>query len=230
VASLLAWLGGVLFLSSLLYAGYFFVWVLGDADPPSARTLWSATAINVALFGLFAGHHSVFARDAIKQRLVRLIPSRLERSCYVWVSSLLLLAVLSMWQLVEGTVYRVEGATRWLLYAVQLAGVYLTLRAAGAIDPLELAGIRQATDETPPLAFRTDGLFGLVRHPIYLGWILMVFGAPVMTTNRLLFAVISSIYLIVAIPWEETSLVSAFGERYRAYQAEVRWRIIPGIW
>jgi protein-S-isoprenylcysteine O-methyltransferase Ste14 len=230
VASLLAWLGGALFVSSLLYTAYFFLWVLGDADPAGAQPLWSAAAINAALFGLFAGHHSLFARDAVKQRLARLTPRRMERSLYVWVASLLLLAVLFAWQLVDGTVYRADGAPRWLLYAGQLAGVYLTARAAGSMDPLELAGIRQAAQKAGPADFRTDGPFRLVRHPIYLGWILMAFGAPTMTVNRLMFAAISSLYLIVAIPWEETSLVSAFGERYRAYQTQVRWRLIPGIW
>ena len=80
------------------------------------------------------------------------------------------------------------------------------------------------------VAFKVAGPFGLVRHPIYLGWILIVFGAPLMTMSRLLFAVISSAYLVLAIPWEEASLVEAFGERYRAYQRQVRWRLVPGVW
>ena len=69
-----------------------------------------------------------------------------------------------------------------------------------------------------------------VRHPIYLGWILIVFGSPLMTMSRLLFATISSAYLIVAIPWEERSLVEAFGDRYRTYQKQVRWRLLPWLW
>jgi len=58
----------------------------------------------------------------------------------------------------------------------------------------------------------------------------LVFGAPTMTTNRFVFATISSFYLILAIPWEERSLVAAHGDRYRAYQQTVRWRVVPGIW
>jgi protein-S-isoprenylcysteine O-methyltransferase Ste14 len=80
------------------------------------------------------------------------------------------------------------------------------------------------------IEFRASGPFALVRHPIYLGWMLMVFATPVMTTTRLLFAVVSTTYLIVAIPWEEASLVAAFGERYRGYQRQVRSRLIPGVW
>jgi protein-S-isoprenylcysteine O-methyltransferase Ste14 len=135
-----------------------------------------------------------------------------------------------MWKLVAGLVYEVEGVGRWPLYALQLAGVHLIVRAAGFLDSLELAGIRQLQDRPRDTVFRTNGPFGLVRHPIYLGWILMTFAAPTMTMNRLMFAVITSGYLILAIPWEEKSLVRAFGDRYRVYQSIVRWRLIPGVW
>jgi protein-S-isoprenylcysteine O-methyltransferase Ste14 len=135
-----------------------------------------------------------------------------------------------MWQLAEGALYDVTGVWKWPFYVVQLAGVHLTLRAAGFLDFLELAGIRQLQPRTREVVFRSDGPFGLVRHPIYLGWMLMTFATPAMTLNRLIFAAITTGYLIVAIPWEERSLVSAFGERYRAYQSVVKWRLIPGIW
>jgi protein-S-isoprenylcysteine O-methyltransferase Ste14 len=77
---------------------------------------------------------------------------------------------------------------------------------------------------------QTDGAYRLVRHPIYFGWVLMVFGAPAMTASRLLFAAISTLYLIVAIPFEERSLTKEFGAAYRDYQRRVRWRLIPGVW
>ena len=88
----------------------------------------------------------------------------------------------------------------------------------------------EGAQNTKEVVFRTNGPFGIVRHPIYLGWILMVFGAPTMTTDRLVFAVISSLYLVLAIPWEERSLVAVFGDRYRTYQDTVRWRILPWVW
>ena len=230
MAPLLVWLGGAVFVGALTYTGYFYIWILGNPNPDEASAPWTAVALNVVLFGIFAGHHSLFARDSVKFQFERLIPRRFERSIYVWVASVLLIAVLAAWQLVEGTLYQIDSLWRWLLYAVQLAGVYLTIRGAASVDPLELAGIRQAAERLPAMPFRTDGPFGLVRHPIYLGWLLMVFGAPAMTINRFVFAVITSLYLVVAIPWEETSLISTFGERYRTYQAQVRWRLIPGIW
>jgi protein-S-isoprenylcysteine O-methyltransferase Ste14 len=229
VARVLAWLGGAFFVASLAYTVYFYAVLLGDPQPAHAVTLARATVLNTVLFGVFAAHHSVFAREAVKRWMARVIPPQMERSCYVWVASLLLVLVCMLWQLVAGTVYVAEGAVRWLFYALQLLGVHLTMRAAGFIDPFELAGIRQAQRQDA-VVFRTDGPFGLVRHPIYLGWLLMTFATPTMTINRLLFAVISSAYLVVAIPWEERSLAAAFGDRYRAYQAIVRWRLIPGLW
>jgi protein-S-isoprenylcysteine O-methyltransferase Ste14 len=227
----LAWTGGAVFVASLLYTVYFYGVVLADATPAAATPLSVAVITNLILFGIFAAHHSIFARGVTKQWVERIIPARLERSFYVWVASLLLMVTWRLWQLVDGQLYDVGGVWQWPMYVVQLAGVHLTLRAAGFLDFLELAGIRQLQ---PPSAretvFRTDGPFGLVRHPIYLGWILMTFGTPAMTLNRLIFAVITTAYLVVAIPWEERSLVSAFGERYRKYQAIVKWRLIPGLW
>jgi protein-S-isoprenylcysteine O-methyltransferase Ste14 len=230
VSVVLAWLGGVAFVLSLAYTGYVFGWVLANEAPANPQPLAAAAVVNVTLFGLFAAHHSVFARDAVKRRLMRVITPRFERSLYVWTSSLLLVAVLAAWQLVAGGVYRIDGPARWLFYVAQLAGGYLTVRSAGSIDPLELAGIRQAAQRPAPVRFRTDGPFSLVRHPIYLGWMLMTLGTPTMTLNRLLFATITSAYLLAAIPWEEASLESTFGGRYRTYRARVRWRVLPGIW
>jgi protein-S-isoprenylcysteine O-methyltransferase Ste14 len=74
------------------------------------------------------------------------------------------------------------------------------------------------------------GPYHLVRHPIYLGWALMTFGAPTMTGTRLAFAVISTAYLALAVPFEERSLVEAFGDEYLEYQRRVRWRMIPGLY
>lgn len=231
MARVLAWIGGVLFVASLLYTVYFYGVTLGDAVPSDPAPVPAAVAINLVLFGIFAAHHSIFARGATKRWIERVIPPRLERSFYVWIASLLLIAVWMLWRLVSGALYDIESFWKWPMYALQLAGVHLTLRAAGFLDFFELAGIRQLQPQIKQEpVFRTDGPFGLVRHPIYLGWILMTFATPAMTLNRLMFAVITTGYLVMAIPWEEQSLVTAFGERYRRYQSIVRWRLIPGVW
>jgi len=225
-----SWLGGVVFVASLGYGAYFYTVVLADASPTPAAGRARAIAVNVLLFGAFALHHSVLARTAAKRWVTRVVPERLERSVYVWIASLLFAATCWCWQLVPGILYDIRGPGRWLLFAVQLTAIVLIWRAAAMIDGLELAGIRQIQGRVRPVTFKASGPFGLVRHPIYLGWMLLVCAAPAMTINRLVFAIISSLYLLLAIPWEERSLIEAFGDRYRAYQSTVRWRIVPGIW
>ena len=223
------WLGGVAFVASLGYVVYFYAVILGSAAGTPDR-LFLNTLVDTALFTGFALHHSLFARTGVKAIVSRWVSPANERSVYVWVSSVLLFAVCLFWQAVPGLIYRAEGIVRLALFGLQVVGLVLTVRGASVIDPLELAGIRQASTRASNDTLRVAGPFRVVRHPIYLGWMLMVFGAPTMTANRLLFAVLSSLYLILAIPWEEKSLVAVHGDRYRAYQHQVRWRVIPGIW
>jgi methanethiol S-methyltransferase len=230
VVPAMVWLGGAAFVASLAYTFYFYAVVLASAAGDPTLPAPAAVAVDAALFGVFALHHSLFARTGLKHLVSRLVSERLERSVYVWISSGLLVLVCLLWRPVAGLLYSIKLPAGWLLYAVQLVGLVFIARAAGILDPLELAGIRQAVKDTKTSGFRRDGPFGVVRHPIYLGWMLLVFGAPHLTANRLVFAIITSLYLVLAIPWEERSLIASVGEQYRAYQTAVRWRLIPGIW
>ena len=224
-----AWIGALLFAVSLASFVYVYGYQLRGPAPPQSGPVWPAVAFNTFLFSLFALHHSVMARSGAKAWLTRTVPRELERSVYVWIASLLFLAVCWWWQPLPGVAWRIGGPWRWPAYGLALAGIALTARASRFIGVWELAGVRQARRDQP-VEFTVTGPFGLVRHPIYLGWVLMVFGVPDMTCSRLLFAVISTAYLVAAIPWEEASLVEAFGEKYRAYQQQVRARLLPGIW
>jgi len=247
-----AWAGAGLFLASLVYFGWFYAVALGRPAPAPPEGVPAAVAVNVVLFSLFALHHSVLARAAVKRRVTALLPPALERTVYVWVASLLFLAVCLLWRPVPGLAWQASGPLAWALRAAQLAGVALTLASASRIDIWDLAGVRQARAarssaqlETAPSAtlptsassgaagastLEVAGPYRWVRHPIYLGWVLMVFGAPAMTAGRLLFAAISTAYLIAAIPFEERSLVTEFGPPYQDYQRRVRWRLVPGLW
>ena len=225
---LFAWTGALLFLLSLLSFALVYGWRLRMAAPDADSAIRDAV-YNVVLFTIFALHHSIMARSGAKAWLLRVVPPDLERAVYVWIASVLFLAVCWLWQPLPGGVWTTSGALFWILSAVQLIGVALTVRAAQIVGVWELAGVKQP-DHTRPVEFRASGPFGIVRHPIYLGWLLIVFATPVMTTSRLLFAVISSAYLVAAIPWEEASLIQAFGERYRAYQRALPWRLIPFVW
>jgi len=243
-----AWLGAALFFASLTYFAYFYLVLLAQPGvAPPGQLPWSI-AINIALFTAFALHHSVFARTGIKAALTRALPAAFERSAYVWVASLLFFGVCLLWQPVPGIAWQAGGLLRLLLYGVQMAGIVVTLQSASRLNIWDLSGVRQAgahqqptsghaAHDGPPAAtpalsapLEVTGPYRWLRHPIYLGWVLLVFGAPMMTAGRLLFATISTAYLVVAIPIEERSLVQEFGQPYRDYQQQVRWRLVPGIW
>lgn len=227
-----AWFAAALFAASLLYFLYAYLVVFGRPAPPGS---WMEPALaNAALFSVFALHHSVLVRPRMRQAVRRAVPPYLERALYTFTASLLFLGVCWAWRPVPGMLYRLDGAWWWLATAVQLAGALLTQMGSRAVDPLDLAGVRQVL--RPPhgapahVPLQTTGVYGFVRHPIYLGWVLLVFGTPVMTGTRLVFAIVSTAYLAIAIPFEERALVTDFGGEYRAYQQRVRWRMVPGIY
>jgi len=224
---LFRWSGALLFVLSLLSFAVVYGWRLRTPAPPSDDAMRDAIA-NVVLFTVFALHHSLMARTGAKAWITRHLPAGLERSVYVWIASALFLVVCWMWQPLPGVIWETRGPGL-ALYVAQAFGVALTLAAARIVGVWELAGVKQP-DLTRPIEFKADGPFAIVRHPIYLGWVLMVLATPVMTTSRLLFAVTSTLYLIAAIPFEERSLLEAFPEKYGAYQKQMRWRLIPLIW
>jgi protein-S-isoprenylcysteine O-methyltransferase Ste14 len=226
-----ALVGGVLFAASLAYFVVSY-WGFGTPAGPWTPNAWLAVVPNVLLFSLFALHHSVLARTGAKAFIaVRVSPS-LERSVYVWVASLLFALTLWAWSPVPGTLWHVSGTLAVMLAIGCLVGVVLTALAAAAIDPLELAGVKQAfgrkTEE--PFELSTTGVYAIVRHPIYLGWVLLVWCLPVMTGTRVVFAAVSTLYLIVAIPFEEREMRRSLGRSYDTYAATVRWRMIPWLY
>jgi hypothetical protein len=241
-----AWAGAALFLASLIYFAYFYLVWLGQPEAAIPRVDPAiAVLIDVLLFTVFALHHSLFARSGAKAWIARRVPRGLERALYVWVASLLFMSVCWLWQPVPGVAWQTSGPARWLLLGVQAAGVLLTIRSASRIDIWDLAGVRQAraavSSPSPPQEpalsrvsgepiLEIGGPYRWVRHPIYFGWVLIVFAAPMMTANRLLFASISTLYLVIAIPFEERLLREEFGPAYAAYQRGVRWRLLPGVW
>jgi len=218
------WLGGALFVASLTLCAWTYLVTLGRPMPAAG---WRPLAVDAALITVFALHHSLFARERVKEWLARSVPVALLRSVYVWIASLLLMLVCVLWRPIGGTVYGVTGLAAVALAAVQLAGVWITARGVARIDPFELAGIRAAAGAE---RLQVIGPYQWVRHPLYLGWVLAVFGPAHMTGDRLAFAAITTIYLVVAIPWEERSLLRSFGEEYARYMRDVKWRMIPFIY
>ena len=248
---ILAWTGAALFAGSLLYFLFSYAVTFGEIrpGPPAAR----AVATNVALFFAFGAHHSLFARQSVRAWVARAVSPALERSVYVWIASLMLIGICLLWQPVPGVAWQAGPPLSWLLPIGQVAGAWLTLRSAAVIDIWDLAGVRQATGTpnsqfpTPKKTgasggpsswdlgvgsweFKTEGPYGWVRHPIYLGWFLLVWPVATMTMTRLVFATVSCIYVLIAIPLEERGLRRATGGGYDAYATKVRWKLVPYVY
>jgi protein-S-isoprenylcysteine O-methyltransferase Ste14 len=221
--------GALLFFVSLTVGGKMY-FQRYDAVAPAGTSPWPPLVWNVVLFSGFALHHSVLARTPFKRWLHGRLGAEIERSLYVIVASVLFLACTLWWRPLPGHWYSLRGPWWYAGAAVQCAGVVVTLLAARTLSVRELMGLAPPRSAAAGDALETRGLYGLVRHPIYFGWLLFVFGAPLMTSTRLLFATVSVVYLAVAIPFEERSLVESFGEPYRAYQRHVRWRMLPGVY
>ena len=230
-----AWAGGALFVAALVY--FLFSYSITFGEIVEGKAAPGAIAFNLVLFSAFAVHHSIFARDAVRAFVRRIVFAPLERSVYVWVASLMLIGVCYAWQPVAGVAWQIQSPWNWALVPVQLVAVWLTLRATAVIDGLELAGVRQVSNPKSPtpdsrsqMQFKTDGPYGWVRHPIYLGWILLVFAVGTMTMTRLVFAVISSVYIVIAIPFEERTLRAHSGGAYDDYIRRVPSKLIPRIY
>jgi len=216
-------LGFALFMGAIGGTAWWWIQLPALAD---ARGGAAAITIDAALFSAFALHHSLLARPRAKAVVARIVPDDLVRSAYVWAASLLLLAMCAAWQPIGYTVYEVTGPGAIVLLALQASGILLSLLAVRMISVSELAGLRP-TRATDVLQF--TGPYRLVRHPLYLGWVLIFFPVPHMTGDRLLFAGLSTLYLLVAMPLEEAALTHHYGERYLEYRRTVRWRLIPYI-
>jgi len=140
---------------------------------------------------------------------------------------MLLIFACGLWRPIGGELYRSPGLLRVVHAGIQLAGLLLIGGSVRSIHPLELAGIRSRPATG---GLQTYGPYRLVRHPLYLGWVLLTFGAAHMTGDRMIFAAVTAAYLVGAIPLEERSLLAEFGGEYERYQRDVRWRMVPYVY
>jgi len=218
----------LVFFATFLYAigflGNFGVPKSIDSGPQSPFLL--ALAINTALLGLFALQHSVMARPWFKSAWTRIVPAPVERSTYVLFSSVALLLMFWKWQPMGVVIWNVEStAGRLALNALFAAGWLTVLAATFLINHFDLFGLRQVwlyLSRRPytHLEFRTPGLYRYVRHPLYVGWLLVFWSAPVMTAAHLVFAIATTAYIFIAIQFEERDLVRAHAE-YAEYRRQV---------
>jgi protein-S-isoprenylcysteine O-methyltransferase Ste14 len=204
-------------------------------DGVPASTLANALTVDLSLLAAFAIQHSGMARPAFKRWWKRYVPEAAERSTYVLLSSLALVALYIFWQPIGGVVWSApSGLARNIVIGVYLFGWLLLLYTTFLIDHFDLFGLKQVwrrlsnkTYRDP--VFRTPSLYKLVRHPLYIGWLTIFWAAPTMTAAHLLFALATTGYILIAIQFEERDLVSAFGTTYVDYRARTPM-LIPRLW
>ena len=221
-------LGYVTFLAAFLYA----VGFIGDfavpksMDSPADGPWQTALLVDLGLLSLFALQHSGMARPAFKRLLTRIVPAEAERSTYVLASSLALLLLFWKWRPLGGTLWEVQNSLGVsLFYAAYAFGWVLVLLATVVINHFDLFGLRQVWlhlqgRPQSALKFATPLLYRVVRHPLYVGWITVFWSTPVMTMTHLCFALATTVYILVAIQFEERDLI-----RMHAEYAEYRRRV-----
>ena len=218
----------VAFLAVFLY-GVGFIGNFGvpkSLDSPATTPWQTALAIDMGLLTVFALQHSVMARRSFKRLITRVIPASAERSTYVLASSLALALLFWKWEPLGGEVWRVESPNgQMVLYGAYAFGWALVLFTTFAINHFDLFGLRQVWRELTArpqerLQFVVPLLYQIVRHPLYVGWLLAFWSTPVMTVSHLFFAVMTTAYILVAIRFEEADLMKEHPE-YAVYRTQV---------
>lgn len=224
------------FFATFLYAIAFignFPLVPRTIDGVPEMAFGNALVINTLLLAVFAIQHSVMARPAFKAWWTRIIPQAAERSTYVLLSSLALIALFYFWQPMGGVIWQVENRSGQLpLLAGFGFGWALVLYSTFLINHFDLFGLRQVWLQLlgkpyTALPFKTPSAYKLVRHPLYLGWLFVFWCTPQMTVTHLLFAVLTSVYIMIGIFLEERDLLKAHPE-YEAYRQRVPM-LLPSV-
>ena len=219
----------VLFLGVFLYAigfvGNLLVPKTIDSGPEGPFGM--SLVINVVLLSIFALQHSVMARPAFKRWWKGVIPASVERNTYVLFTNIAFCLIFRFWQPMTGEIWRVESANgQAALLGLFGLGWLIVLLSTFMINHFDLFGLRQAWfnlqgREYEELGFRTPALYRYIRHPIQLGFLIAFWATPHMTAGHLLFAIVTTGYILVALQLEERDLVDQFGERYKGYRRQV---------
>jgi protein-S-isoprenylcysteine O-methyltransferase Ste14 len=219
---------------------YLIGFVGGLADLPTtvdkgpASPIATALITDVALIALFGVQHSVMARRGFKTAWTRTVPRPIERSVYVLLASAALIILFSFWRPIAGSVWNLTNPLAetilWVLFAT---GWGIVLLSTFLINHFELFGLQQAWlnlqgREAAPPEFRQPFFYKWVRHPLYAGFFLAFWSTPHMSYGHLLLAIGMSIYMLIAIRYEERDLIGYFGERYEHYRRDVGM-LIPGL-
>ncbi|ANW05517.1 hypothetical protein LMTR13_12915 [Bradyrhizobium icense] len=226
----------LIFLGTFLYAvGFVSQYVVPkNINTGPASSPMTALLTNLVLMSIFAVQHSGMARQGFKRLFTRFASPAIERSTYVLLTSLTLILLFWQWQPMPAVVWHIENP---VFAGIAIAGGFVgwltVLYSTFLISHFELFGLTQVVSHfagrmVEPMKFKTPGLYRLIRHPIYLGFIIAFWCTPTMTQGHLLFAAVTTAYIFVGIYLEERDLVTMFGDEYRRYREKVAM-LVPGI-
>ena len=224
--------GAVAYLAGFISLVYAIGFLGGFVVPKTINTgiagdTTSAIIINLAVLTLFALQHSIMARPAFKKWWCQFVPEYIERSTYVLLTAIVLLVLYWQWRPMTGTVWHIENNVGvMIMNGLFWSGWIILFASTFMISHTDLFGLRQVyfkfkDQDYLNLDFKTSGFYKLVRHPIMTGIIIAFWSTPHMTTGHLLFAAVSTVYILIALQFEEHDLMNLFGERYADYKRRV---------
>ena len=225
-----------IFLGTFLYAIGFVgnIGVPKSIDSGQAGPIGMALLVNTLLLGIFAVQHTGMARRGFKRILARVVNPAIERSTYVLATNAALILMYWLWQPMPEVVWSIQStAGQAVMYGVFAMAWLVVLLSTFMIHHFDLFGMRQvyvhAKGETyKDLGFRTPGFYRYVRHPIQVGFLIAFWATPTMTMGHLMFAAVTTAYIIIAVKmFEERDLLREFPRRYGAYMDQVPG-FIPG--
>ena len=233
-------------LALVCYAAFFaaFVYLIGfvagypalptHIDKGLAAPPLMAAIIDLALIALFGVQHSVMARPGFKASWTRIVPPPIERSVYCLASAGVLGVLYAFWHPISGTVWDVVNpAARAVLWGLFALGWGIVFISTWLISHFELFGLAQVWrhwrgSAAPEVRLTTPAFYRVVRHPLYSGFLLAFWAIPTMSYGHLLLAAAMTVYVLIAVGYEERDLVGTFGGAYEDYRKRVGM-LVPGV-